>query len=645
MCGIAGYVSVTPVTEADAIIRRMTGVIAHRGPDDCGIFAGQHVRLGHRRLSIVDLPAGRQPMANEDSTLQIVFNGEIFNHLELRPDLERAGHRFQTRCDTEAIIHAYEEFGPGCLGLLRGMFAFAIWDTRAQRLFCARDRLGKKPFYYFWNGQVFVFASEIKALLQHPAISAEFEAEALPEYLAFGYISDERTMFRNIRKLPPGHYLSLEVNVPADPLRTSQYWNVPKAAPRKDVSEREFIHATRSRLEESVQQRLMSDVPLGVFLSGGVDSSAIAAITAKLTGTRLKTFSVGYREARYSELGYAEQVAEAIGTDHHDVRIGFDDFFRTLPQLIWHEDEPIAWPSSIPLYFVSKLAAKDVKVVLTGEGSDELFGGYERYRWNILNSRAASIYSQLPGWLRNFVRYQLECFPLLKADLRRKLRHTFLGRENTLESLYLENFYSAFSADEQAQFHPAGQRTGFDNYLRYFQERPDESMLSRMLYADQKTYLVALLMKQDRMSMAASIESRVPFLDHTLVEFASTIPDGLKIKGGEQKYVLKRAVEDLLPREIVYRTKMGFPTPIRQWLLDPRAKPLMDGLLNRSGFLVSFLEQKPLEGMIARHLSGVEDATDRVWRLLNLQLWGDIFITGRGSLHPSDTSNTYCIPI
>ena len=632
MCGIAGYASVKPIVETDALIRRMTEVIAHRGPDDCGIFAGRHVRLGHRRLSIVDLPAGHQPMANEDATLQIVFNGEIFNHSELRPALERAGHRFRTRCDTEVIIHAYEESGPACLDSFRGMFAFALWDVKAQRLFCARDRLGKKPFYYFWDGQTFAFASEIKALLQHPSISPQFDTETLPEYLAFGYLSGEQTMFRNVRQLLPGHHLSLDVNDPQFPLPTTSYWNLPNASPSKGASGPEIIRATRSRLEESVRMRLMSDVPLGVFLSGGIDSSAIAAIATNLTGRQVKTFSAGYEESRYSELTWAASAARAIGADHHEVRVGFDDFFQILPELIWHEDKPITWPSSVPLYFVSKLASRDVKVVLTGEGSDELFGGYERYRWNLLNTRAASVYSLLPSRLRQLVRVHLKSLPLLNADMRRRLQHTFVGRENTVESLYLENFYSAFSSDEQSVLGCSGSMPIFGNYLKYFHEHPSESLLSRMLYADQKTYLVELLMKQDRMSMAASVESRVPFLDHTLVEFAAGIPDNLKIRDGDQKYLLKRAVEDLLPREIVYRKKMGFPTPIREWLLDPRAKPVYDALSDRSGFLASLLDRKPLESLIARHLNGTEDATDKIWRLLNLQLWGDIFITGRACL-------------
>ncbi|MFZ0591413.1 MAG: asparagine synthase (glutamine-hydrolyzing) [Bryobacteraceae bacterium] len=617
MCGIAGFVSRRFPPDSSVILRRMTDAIAHRGPDDSGFYTDGRAALGHRRLSIVDVLSGHQPMANESGSLQIVYNGEIFNHAQLRPALERSGHIYRTHCDTETIVHAYEQFGSECLTSFRGMFAFAIWDAENERLFCARDRLGKKPFYYFWNGGLFAFASEIKALLAHPAISAEFESQSLPEYLAFGYLSGEDTLFRGIKKLQPGHYLTLDFADDARKLKITQYWDIPSAKLAR-ASETDLIHETRRRLEETVQLRLMSDVPLGMFLSGGVDSSAIAAIASRLTGAPIQTFSVGYDDERFSELGYATQVARAIGARHYEVRVGMDQFFDALPRLIWHEDEPIAWPSSVPLYFVSKLAAGRVKVVLTGEGSDELFGGYERYRWNLLNVRGASAYKHLPQSIRKSLRGFIQSSSLIRADLRRKLSHTFLLRESSVESLYLDNFYSAFP----------GTGTVYANYLEHFQKHATESLLARMLYADQKTYLVELLMKQDQMSMAASIESRVPLLDHELVEFASSIPDSLKIHGGVQKFIFKKAIEDLLPREIVFRNKMGFPTPLRAWLLDRQAGPFYDALLNRSGFVASVLDLGQVEQLIQRHLQGQEDATDRIWRLLTLELWAGLFITG-----------------
>jgi len=628
MCGIAGYVSVTPSSASEAVLKRMTDAIAHRGPDDHGYYHDAYAHLGHRRLSIIDLAAGHQPMANETGSHWIVYNGEIFNHQEIRPGLERAGHRYQTHCDTETILHAYEQMGPASIDLYRGMFAYAIWDREKRRLFCVRDRLGIKPFYYFWDGQVFIFASEIKALLAHPAVSAELEEQVLPEYLAFGYVSEERTMFRGIRKLMPGHHLTLDIAGARPSLRISQYWDPPSAAPAK-ASEAELVAETRRRLEETVRMRLMSDVPLGMFLSGGVDSSAIAALTRRLTNGPVKTFSVGYAERQFSELGYAAQVAHAIGTEHHEVQVSIDDFFNELPKLIYHEDEPITWPSSVSLYFVSRLAARQVKVVLTGEGSDEIFGGYERYRWNLMNTRAASAYGVLPRFVRKALSHQLQTSSLLRAPLRRKIRHSFLGRDATVESLFLDNFYCAFSRDEQNGLLGSPPEAVYGNYLRYWQTRDENSLLARMLYADQKTYLVELLMKQDQMSMACSIESRVPLLDHKLVEFSTTIPDSLKIRGSTQKYILKRAVEDLLPHEIIHRKKMGFPTPMRQWLLHRRAEPLYEALRDRGGFIASIVDGKALESLISRHLTRHEDATDRLWRLLNLQLWGDLFLTGR----------------
>lgn len=629
MCGIAGFVTVAPASGSEGVLRRMTDSIAHRGPDDYGYHIDGWAALGHRRLSIIDVAGGHQPMPNETRSMWIVYNGEIFNHAAIRPALVRAGHQYQTRCDTETILHGYEQWGPACVEQFRGMFAFAIWDQDRRKLFCARDRLGIKPLYYYWDGRLFAFASEIKALLEHPSISASLEEELIPELLAFGYVSEERTLFRNIRKLMPGHHLSLDLRGQPK-LEIEQYWDVPTPeASREMPSDDEWIKELRTRLEETVEMRLMSDVPLGMFLSGGLDSSAIAALIRRQANGPVKTFAVGYREEAYSELGYARQVAASIGTEHHEIVVGMEDFFNNLPKLIWHEDEPINWPSSVSLNFVSRLAAEQVKVVLTGEGSDELFAGYERHRINLLNQKAARAYGIVPAGLRRTIRDGIAGTRLLGGNLRRKLQHTFIGREDTLESLYLDNFYCAFSLEQQNRLLSSPPSAVYGNYLRYWNARPEASPLARMLYADQKTYLVELLMKQDQMSMATSIESRVPFLDHTFVEFAMHIPDRLKIHGGEQKYILKKAVEDLLPRDIVYRKKMGFPTPIRQWLRDARAEPLYTAIQDRQGFLASFLNLKELDSLITRHRSGLEDATDRIWRLINLQLWGDLFLTGK----------------
>src|SRR5574340_232652 len=627
MCGIAGYVgSARTDAPPQTILERMNASIRHRGPDADGVYADGVASLAHRRLSIIDVAAGRQPMCNETGGLWIVYNGEIFNHAALRADLENLGHRYRTHCDTETVLHAYEQYGPDCLSRFRGMFAFALWDARAKTLFCARDRLGIKPFYYAWNGRVFAFASEIKALFEHPDFSASLHEAALPEYLAFGYGSGQETLFSGIRKLMPGHCLTLS---PDKPPEIRRFWDVPRPEPAGGRSDQDWIAECRGRLEETVRMRLMSDVPLGVFLSGGVDSSAIAALMQRMVSSPVKSFSVGYRETPFSELGYARQVAETIGTDHHEIVIGRDEFFDSLPRLIWHEDEPITWPSSVSLYFVSSLAARDVKVVLTGEGSDELFAGYERYGHYLFNRKYGAAYALLPSALRRAVRAGIAESPLLSGNWRRKLGHTFLGRDCSVESLHLDNFYCAFSAAAQKRLFAFDSGALYRNYLDYWDSAAAFPVLDRLLYADQKTYLVELLMKQDQMSMACSLESRVPFLDHPFVEFASRIPAHLKMRGGIAKYILKKAVEGLLPASIVHRKKMGFPTPIRHWLSGEEAAPLLAILRDRGGILAPYLDHAELDRLLDRHTRGLEDATDRIWRLLNFQIWGALFITGR----------------
>ncbi len=632
MCGIGGYVSLRPEgirRYPEAVLHRMTQRIAHRGPDADGAYLDAYAALGHRRLSIIDLSqAGAQPMTSESGRLQIVYNGEIFNHAGLRPELERAGHCYRSHCDTETILHAWEQYGSGCVDRFRGMFAFALWDPDERSLFCARDRLGIKPFYYYWDGGLFVFASEIKALLAHPAVSPRLETELMAEHLAFGYSSDARTLFAGIHKLMPGHWLRLD----AQGLHIQQYWEIPAPPATPEVrSDAEWISDCRQRLEETVRMRLMSDVPLGMFLSGGVDSSAIAALIRKLTGGPLKTFSVGYQEQQYSELSYAAQVAAILGTDHRETVVSMGDFFSALPRLIWHEDEPIVWPSSVSLHFVSQLAARHVKVVLTGEGADELFAGYSRYQMYLWNCRLGGPYRILPQALRNRIRQWVQTSSLLTGAARRKLGHSFAGRADSFESLYLDNSFSAFPAGEQRGLlrRPGGE--AYQSWLSYWNAAADRPLLDRLLYTDQKTYLVELLMKQDQMSMANSIESRVPFLDHTFVEFSTRVPAHLKHRGREWKYILKRAVEDLLPHDIVYRTKMGFPTPIRTWLRGPKAAPLLARLRDSGGLLADWVDRGAMDALLERHHRGAEDATDRIWRLLNLQLWGDMFLSGKAA--------------
>jgi asparagine synthase (glutamine-hydrolysing) len=628
MCGIAGFVTNSERNRDQTALARMTDLLRHRGPDDSGLWSDGVAFLGHRRLSIVDLAAGHQPMSNEDGNLQIIFNGEIFNHESIRRELERAGHIYKSRSDTETILHAYEQYGADCVQRFRGMFAFAIWDQRRRRLFCARDRLGIKPLYYFWDGRLFAFASEIKALLEHPSISTRFDQSILPEYLAFGYISDERTFFGGIRKLMPGHILELDASGDSMKVEIRQYWDVPAPA-QQNRDDESWIRECRARLEETVRMRLMSDVPLGAFLSGGVDSSAIVALMKRMVSGRVVTFSVGYAEDEFSELDYARQVARALDAEHREIIISCDDFFGALPKLVWHEDEPIVWPSSVSLYFVAKLSAEHVKVVLTGEGSDELFGGYSRYHFYTLNEKWLQWYRLAPALVRRSLRSWIASSPLLNATLRRKLQHTILGQAEDLESLYLDNFYSAFGAAAQNRLlRNPDSAAIYANYRRYWTARDGASPLTQMLYADQKTYLVELLMKQDQMSMACSIESRVPLLDHPLVEFAAQAPDRMKVRNGVGKYMFKRAVEDLLPPDIIHRKKMGFPTPLRQWLSGPGASARYAPLRAPDSFISEFVDRAELNAILDRHEGGVEDATDRIWRLLNFETWGEIFIAG-----------------
>jgi asparagine synthase (glutamine-hydrolysing) len=623
MCGICGIFHFDrgePVERKvlDAMNRR----ILHRGPDEDGFYISSNVGLAMRRLSIIDLTMGQQPVTNEDGNLFLIYNGEIYNHEELRAELQARGHRFRSRSDTETIVHLYEEYGPDCIRRLRGMFAFSLWDARRHKLFIARDRLGIKPLYYRYTPEMFLWGSEIKAILAHPSVRAELNPVALPEYLAFGYLSSSETLYRGIEKLMPGHWLEVDES---GRLRIEAYWDVPQAM-SENKPERWYIDKYRGMLEEAVESHLMSDVPLGVFLSGGLDSSAVAALMTKIHRAPVETFSVGYAEQQYSELSYAETVAKHLGSIHHQVHLSRQEFFDALPKLIWHEDEPLAWPSSVALYFVARLARERVKVVLTGEGSDETLAGYTRYPWTVWNARFDRIYrGVVPSGLRHSVRQALATSGTLHANFRRKLEHTFLGRDgSSFASFYFDNFYSAFPEAEQAdllapEYH-ASSGGAYRNSLAFW-ERSSGDLLTRLLYTDLKTYLVELCMKQDQMSMAASIESRVPFLDHELVEFAVTMPPGVKTRGLSGKRILKAAVADLLPASIVYRKKMGFPTPIGGWLLGPQMETIEDLLLEPRSLERGLFEQEAVRRIFAEHRAHHRDHTDRIWRLLNLELW------------------------
>jgi len=630
MCGICGIVSSGEERRVQReTLVQMNAQIVHRGPDDDGFFVEGNVGLAMRRLSIIDVRAGHQPISNEDKSLWIVYNGEIYNHRELRSKLEARGHRYRTKSDTETIVHLYEEYGPDCVQHLRGMFAFAIWDRRLRRLFIARDRLGIKPLYYFYDGKKFVFGSEIKAILAYPGIKPEFNQITLAEYLAFGYIAGQETMFTGIRKLLPANTLEIDE---AGKIKIEPYWDLSVPAGNDGRPRAHYIKTYRELLEECVASHLMSDVPLGVFLSGGLDSSVVAALTSKIRGVQIETFSVGYGEEAYSELSYAGEVARHIGSRHHEVRLSRQEFFDSLPQLIWHEDEPIAWPSSVSLYFVARLARERVTVVLTGEGSDETLAGYSRYAWTLLNSGMDRVYRSLtPSGLRKLIRQAISSGPL-GATLFRKLEHTFLVRDGaSWPSFYFDNFYSAFSlADEADLLTPKAYETGGEAYresMRHW-EHASGDLLHRLLYTDIKTYLVELLMKQDQMSMAASIESRVPFLDHVLVEFAATIPAEFLVQGLSGKHILKAAVADLLPKPIIYRQKMGFPTPWSYWLSGPQLNELEAMLLEPRTTARGLFRREMILRLFAEHRAHHRDHGNRIWRLLNLETWMRVFLDG-----------------
>jgi asparagine synthase (glutamine-hydrolysing) len=630
MCGICGifFSDRDWHVQADSL-GRMNRSIAHRGPDDEGFFLEENVGLAMRRLSIIDVQSGHQPIANENQDVWIVYNGEIYNHAELRRGLEAKGHRYKTNSDTETIVHLYEEYGRDCVKQLRGMFAFVIWDRHKRVLFAARDRLGIKPFYYRWDGKAFVFGSEIKAILAYPGVQAEFNRGTLAEYLAFGYITGQETMFAGIRKLMPGHVLGLSEQ---SGLKIERYWNLETEVDREPRSRDYYVKTYREMLEAAVGSHLMSDVPLGMFLSGGLDSSAVAALATKIHGDRIHTFAVGYGEEAFSELGYARSVAEHIRSQHHEVRLSRAEFFDSLPRLIWHEDEPIVWPSSVSLFFVARLARERVKVVLTGEGSDETLGGYTRYAWTLLNSRMDRAYRTLtPEGLRGLIRKSINASPL-GAALHRKLEHTFLLRDGTSwSSFYYDNFFSAFSAAEQIELlTPEATASAGDAYLGSMTawEGSRGDMLHRLLYADVNSYLVELLMKQDQMSMAASIESRVPFLDHELVEFTARIPARYSITGMAGKFILKQAVEDLLPKSIIYRKKMGFPTPWEYWLAGPQLDDLEHILLEPRTTERGLFRPEAVQRLFAEHRAKLRDHGNRIWRLLNLEIWHRIMIDG-----------------
>jgi asparagine synthase (glutamine-hydrolysing) len=633
MCGINGIaLSSQSLRRMDlAVLERMRDVITYRGPDDQGVFIDGRIGLGHRRLSIVDVAAGHQPMTNEDGSLHITYNGEIYNHADFRASLEARGHVYRTHCDTETILHLYEEYGDSCVDQLRGMFVFAIWDGRKRELFIARDRLGVKPLYYAHtdDGSLY-FGSEIKTLFEAGAIKPEVNFGALPDYLANHATSGEDTLFCGVKRLLPGHTLLWCDGK----IKIKRYWDVSFAKNlEKGRSDQDYIAEWSELFRTSVRLRLMADVPLGMFLSGGIDSSAIAAAMSAMVDEPIKTFSVAFAEREANELEYARIVARAYKTNHHEIVVSPEDFFKALPKLVWHEDEPLAHPSSIALYFVSRLASQHVKVVLTGEGSDELLAGYARYRKTILNLALGERYNSLtPVSIRNVVQNRIEGMRAA-SKVRQKLRRTFLTLSPNIESIYFDNF-AVFPQHMQEQLLTTDTRErigAIDPYaaVREVLKQTDAtSLLDRLLYADIKTYLHELLMKQDQMSMATSVESRVPFLDHKLVEFTSSLPERLKLRGWTTKYVLRKSMRGILPEAILSRPKMGFPVPIGAWFRGAYSSVIDEYVLSERAMNRGFFNPDFVRELVRRHQRGGEDHSERLWAFVNFEIWQRQFFDG-----------------
>ena len=634
MCGINGIAfSSRSHRVIDAhVLERMRDIITHRGPDEQGLFIDSNVGLGHRRLSIVDISGGHQPMTVENGRLFITYNGEIYNHADFRAELEAKGHLYNTHCDTEAILHLYEEYGRHVVDYLRGMFAFAIWDKEKRELFIARDRLGVKPLYYVHDGDgSLYFASEIKALLEARAVKPEINFRALPDYLANHATSGEETLFCGVRRLLPGHTLLWRDGE----IQIEKYWDVSFASDGTEErrSDKDYVEEWRELFRESVRLRLMADVPLGMFLSGGIDSSAIAAMMSGMVSEPIKTFSVAFAEREANELEYARLVAQKFHTDHHEIIVSPQQFFAALPGLVWHEDEPLAHVASVPLNFVSRLAQEHVKVVLTGEGSDEMLGGYERYRKTIYNLSLGARYQGLTtDAMRQAIRHRIEAFPEA-SRMRRKLTRTFLCLPSDIESIYFDNFAvfprmmqdKLLTSDTKAR---AGAVDPYQDMRRYLAETNASNVLDQLLYVDTKTYLHELLMKQDQMSMAASIESRVPFLDHKLVEFTARLPERMKLRGWTTKYVLRESMKGLLPDAILKRPKMGFPVPVGSWFRGEFKYVIEDYVLSERTMERGLFEKTFVEQIVSEHQSGTQDHAQRLWSLVNFEIWLRRFIDG-----------------
>ena len=618
MCGIAGKVHTDRMRPVDTeLLRRMTVALAHRGPDDEQITVKEGIGLGVRRLAIIDLEGGRQPICNEDGSVWVAYNGEIYNFLELREQLLGRGHTLKTRSDTEVIVHLYEELGIGFLEKLRGMFAMAVWDGASERLVLARDRLGKKPLVYAELPEGLVFASELGALLTDPAVDRTLDLEALDAYLRCQAIPSPRTIYRAVRKLPPGHVLVWEGGT----VRLERYWSL-RFTPKTDEPAPEIRRHIRTVLEESVRLRLVSDVPVGVLLSGGIDSTAVAALTARHLTRPVQTFSVGFEEAGYSELPQARQMAELIGADHHEAMVKLD-VAEMLPILARHYGEPFADKSAIPTYWVTRMAARSLKVVLSGDGGDEAFAGYSRY----LPSTVQRLARYLPPGRRWLAESMLRGALSTEVGPRsaRLLRHWLEIMAPPAGSVLFPEFFAGYRLAHlyREEVRRAVDAAWEEDILRRWRSLPtDLDDLDAALSLDYGLYLPeTLLVKMDIASMANSLEVRSPFLDHVLLEYAATIPGGLKVARGIGKAILREAAEDLLPREILHGEKRGFSAPVAAWLRAGLRSYAEEILLGRPRGLPEFFRPEAVRDLWEAHQSGKENHAMRLWALLVFEVW------------------------
>lgn len=617
MCGIAGYILKNEYYDT-RLLRNMADVISHRGPDDEGFYETLtdnrkfHVGLAHRRLSIIDLHGGHQPIGSEDGNIQLVFNGEIYNYQALRSELISKGYHFKTDCDTETILHAYTEYGDKCVDYLRGMFAFAIWDTNKGELFLARDRFGKKPLFLYQHNGSIVFASEIKSILQYKKYHRQVDHSSVLDYFSYRYAPGPNTLFKDIVKLSPGfcgrwksgEFKQWSYYTPPD------FYSLDVAQEINNPVER-FL----DKLDESVCIRMVSDVPFGAFLSGGIDSSAIVGLMSRHSSLPVKTFSVGFAESDYSELSYAKTISEQFKTDHHELTISQDHLMDELPALIRFRDAPVSEASDIPIYLLSREARKTVKMVLTGEGSDEFLGGYPKHVFE----RYAHSYQLFPAFLRNAL-----FEPIINA-----LPYKFRRAKTAIHNLGLEDWdermarwFGALSSSERNKL-IAGEMKGMVNHTR-FSRKPNSSntALRKILYFDQTSWLPDnLLERGDRMTMAASLEARMPFMDHELAAFVSSLPDNMRVKNHTTKWILRESMKTLIPQEILERPKVGFRVPINEWFQTSMREYLYDHLMGSESITSAYYQKDALQKILGDHVKGRQNHEKLLWSLLNLEIW------------------------